>query len=350
MKVALLNDNHFGVKNSADVFSDYQQRFFDEQFFPYCVKHKIKKIIHAGDFYEHRKYINIKTLARTREFFLDKLREHDMTMDIIPGNHDCYYKNTNSLCSLTQSLGEFSDVVNIHMEPIVKSYGGLKIALLPWITTENYTESIDFIKNSSATIMVAHLELQGFEMMKGAPVMSHGLNAELFSSYEKVLTGHYHTKSDKGNIHYLGTQYELSWSDANDPKYFHILDTKTRELELIRNELRLFNKIFYNDDPQKKRPNVKGTFVKVIVTSKRDTKKFDSFVDKLLRQEPFDLKIIDSFDAFLGDSIDDDSVDLMDTSTLLNSYVDAIDTDLDKDRIKMILHQLYLEAQQLDAI
>jgi DNA repair exonuclease SbcCD nuclease subunit len=350
MKIAIINDTHFGIKNSADVFAAYQQRFFDELFFPYCIQHGIKKIIHMGDFYEHRKYINVKTLSRTRQFLLNRLRVLDMTMDIIPGNHDCYYKNTNSLCSLTESLQEFNDVVNIHMEPIVKSYDGLKIALLPWIAGDNFTESIDFVKNAKAPFLMAHLELKGFEMMKGAPVMSHGLNAELFSKYEAVYTGHYHTKSTKGNIHYFGTQYELSWADVNDPKYFHVFDTSTRKLDQIRNNISLFKKIIYNDNPSKKYDDIKGTFVKIIVTSKKDPQKFDAFVDKIQRCEPFDLKIVESFGEFLGDSIDDDSIDLVDTASLLNSYVDAIETDLDKDRIKSRLHQLYLEAQQSDAL
>lgn len=349
MKIAIINDTHFGVKNGSDIFTDYQQSFFDELFFPYCIKNKITHVLHLGDFYEHRKYINIKVLKRTREFFLNRLRENNIKMDIIPGNHDVYFKSTNDVCSLGETLAAFQDVLTIHMNPIVKDYDGLPIALLPWITQDNYTKSIDFIKNAKANFIAAHLELSGFEMMKGAPVMSHGLNADLFSAYEKVFTGHYHTKSTKGNIHYFGTQYELSWSDANDPKYFHVFDTADREITQIRNERTLFRRIFYNDAAPKVE-SVKGCFVKVVVTSKKNTKKFDAFIDKLTQQEPFDLKIIDSFGEFHGESVSDESLDLLDTASLLNSYVEAIDTDLDKDRIKNRLHELYLEAQQSDAI
>ncbi len=350
MKICLINDTHFGVKNASDIFMNYQERFFTEIFFPYCVKNGIKHIIHKGDFYEHRKYVAIKTLFRTREFFVEKLREYGMKMDIIPGNHDVVYKNTNKLCSLTESLEHYKDVITVYMEPIVKEYDGLRIGLLPWITSDTYARSIEFIRTADAPILAAHLELSGFEMMKGAPVMSHGLGADLFSRYEMVFTGHYHTKSTKGNIHYFGTQFELSWADANDPKYFHVLDTNTRALTQIRNPLTLFNKIYYKDNPKQKIPEVKGTFVKVIVASKADPKHFDAFVDRIQRQDPFELKIVESSTEFSGDSIDDDAISLVDTSSLLNSYVDAIDTKLNKDRIKTILHGLYLEAQNMDAL
>jgi DNA repair exonuclease SbcCD nuclease subunit len=187
-------------------------------------------------------------------------------------------------------------------------------------------------------------------MMKGAPVQSHGLVADLFSRYEMVLTGHYHTKSTKGNIFYLGTQYELSWADANDPKYFHVLDTSTRNLTQVRNPITLFNKLIYNDNPKQALVDLKGTFVKIIVVSKKDPKHFDSFVNRVQRQDPFELKIVESYTEFSGDAINDEAISLVDTGALLNSYVDAIETDLDKERLKTRLHELYLEAQSSDAL
>lgn len=350
MEIALINDTHFGVKNASDIFLNYQERFFTEIFFPYCIERKIKHIIHLGDFYEHRKYVGIKTLSKTRQFFIEKLREYGMTMDIIPGNHDVYFRNTNTLNALDESLRHFSDVIRIYMEPTVVKYGTLSIGMLPWMTTDNYTECIDFIKTANAPILAAHLELSGFEMMKGAPAMSHGLDASLFGRYEMVLTGHYHTKSTKGNIHYLGTQYELTWADCNDPKFFHTIDTKTRELNQIRNPNCLYHKIIYSDNPRQHLPDIKGCFVKVIVTSKKDSTKFDSFIDRVQKQDPFDFKIIESYGDFAGSAIDDSDISLVDTATLLNSYVDAIETDLDKDRIKTVLHELYTEAQNSDSL
>ena len=34
-----------------------------------------------------------------------------------------------------------------------------------------------------------------------------------FKRFEKVLSGHFHKKSDDGRYYYLGTQYEMTWSD-----------------------------------------------------------------------------------------------------------------------------------------
>ena len=37
-----------------------------------------------------------------------------------------------------------------------------------------------------------------------------GLEKTQFNKFEKVLSGHFHKKSDDGQIYYLGTQYEIS--------------------------------------------------------------------------------------------------------------------------------------------
>ena len=131
MKVAILNDTHCGVRNSSDIFLQYQERFYEEVFFPYLHKHGIKNILHLGDYYEHRKFVNFKALNANRKHFLEPMRDAGITMDIIPGNHDVYFKNTNELCSLKELLGYFTSNVNIIMEPTVLDYDGLGVAVIP---------------------------------------------------------------------------------------------------------------------------------------------------------------------------------------------------------------------------
>jgi len=313
MLIAVLNDTHCGVRNSSDVFLDYFAKFYGEVFFPYCEKNGIKQILHLGDYYDHRKFINFKALNHNRKTFLEPMCELGMTMDIIPGNHD-----------------------------------------LPWINPENHAESMKFVETCNASILGGHLELNGFDMMKG--VQSHGgIDPALFSRFEQVWSGHFHTKSKKGNIHYLGTQFEMTWADEGDWKYFHVFDTTTRELHEIRNPHEIYCKFIYNDarlDPDTiDVTDAKGKFVKVVVANKTDFFKFDRFIDRLQKQDPFELKIAESYDEFSGDRISSDAVDaITDTATLMDTYVDAVETELNKDTIKIKLRELYAEAQNLEAV
>ena len=353
MKVAILNVTHCGVRNSSDIFLNYQERFYSEIFFPYLKEHNIKNILHLGDYYEHRKFVNFKALNQNRKVFLEPLRDNGITMDIIPGNHDVFYKNTNELCSLKELLGYFTTNVNIIMKPTVLDYDGLGVAVIPWINNANYKEYTDFIANCKAPMLGAHLELLGFDMYKGMP-NPHGMTADLFKRFEMVMSGHFHTKSNKGNVHYLGSQMEFTWSDVDDPKFFHILDTETREITPVRNPITMFEKIVYNDEKIDYNSidveQYRHKFIKVLVVNKTDLYQFDKFIDRLQSIELHELKIAENFEEFVGSSVDDDKVSLEDTKDLLDTYVDAVETDLDKDNIKMKLRELYTEAQNIEVV
>jgi DNA repair exonuclease SbcCD nuclease subunit len=357
MKIALLNDTHCGIRNSSEVMMDYQERFYSEVFFPYLLENGITKILHLGDYYDNRKFINFKALEHNRKIFLEKLREYKIHMDIIPGNHDVFYKNTNDLNSLKELLGHYMEEVRIIEQPMVVDYDGTSVALVPWINDQNEEESIKFLKTCKASIVGAHLELEGFEMQAGIPC-THGMKADLFNRFELVLSGHFHTKSQSGNIHYLGSQMEFFWSDAHDPKYFHILDTDTHEVTPVQNTVTLFEKVYYDDTVDKadykyrtgKLPDVTNKFVKLIVVNKSDPKLFDHYVTRLQSKRLHELKIAENFEEFTGGSVDDEKISVDSTEDLLYTYIDAVETSLDKDKIKLMVHELMIEAQTLELV
>tara|TARA_B100002019_G_C21241831_1_gene585986 strand:- start:328 stop:1386 length:1059 start_codon:yes stop_codon:yes gene_type:complete len=350
MKIAVLNDTHCGIRNSSEVFLDNAEKFYNEVFFPECEKQDIKQILHLGDYYDHRKFVNFKALNHNRRVFLDQLRKRGMSMDIIPGNHDTYYKNTNELNSLKECLGHYMNEVNIVMEPKVMKYGSLNIGLVPWICNDNYEQCMNFIKDCKADWIGAHLELKGFEMMRGL-TNTHGMSPDIFKRFEMVLTGHYHVGSKKDNIWYLGSQMEFFWSDAHDPKFFHIIDTETRQVEKIRNNNTLFEKVVYNDeeiDYNSYNKDLSKKFVKVVVANKTDPFTFDRFIDYIQNQDIYELKIAENFNEFVGANVDDEDMNFEDTAEIVDTYIDAVDTDLDKDKIKVQMRELMTEAQTLE--
>ena len=232
MKIALLNDTHFGCRNDSPAFLEYQNEFYDNLFFPYLIENKIDTLIHLGDVVDRRKFINHNTAHNFKLKFWNRLDELNIDTHIIIGNHDTYYKNTNEVNAL-QNLN-ISKSAKIYTRPVECTFDGLDILMLPWICDDNYDDSIFAIDNSTSPICMGHLEVKGFEMHSGH-FNEQGLEKSQFTKFEKVLSGHFHKKSDDGRIYYLGTQYEMTWSDYNCPKGFHIFDTDTRELERVSN-------------------------------------------------------------------------------------------------------------------
>ena len=52
MKIALITDTHWGVRNDHLAFMENNNLFFDNVFFPLLVKHNIGTIVHLGDLVE----------------------------------------------------------------------------------------------------------------------------------------------------------------------------------------------------------------------------------------------------------------------------------------------------------
>jgi hypothetical protein len=62
------------------------------------------------------------------------------------------------------------------------------------------------------------------------------------------------------------------------------------------------------------------------------------------------MKIAETFEEFMGDAVDDDKVSVEDTTELLDTYVEAVETDLDKDRLKTEMRSLYVEAANMEIV
>lgn len=347
MKIAILNDTHAGVRGDMQAMSEYQGRFYNEVFFPYLDKHDIKHIIHLGDYFDRRKYVNFSSLKANKQHFIEPMLERGITMDLILGNHDVYYKSTNTVNSPELLL--FEDGVNIIQEPMVKEYDGFNIALVPWINNENYADSVDFLLSANASVCMGHFEIEGALMMPGA-VCSHGLDISYLKRFDKVYSGHFHSKSEVKNCRYLGSQMQFTWSDYGDEKYFHIFDTETTEMSPIHNPLTMFEKVFYDDTKEtfesisnQDFSKYTDKFVKVIVVNKDNPYWFDAMVDKLHKANPLHMSVVDDHKHM--DLLSDEEMEgVEDTLTILHKYVDNLDVQGDKNQLSNLVTSLYNEA------
>jgi hypothetical protein len=350
MKIAVINDTHFGAKKGNDLLLEYQLSFFEDKFFPYLIENNIKEIAHLGDFFDNRRTIDFKTLNKVEKRILDKIKSLGFKMTVSLGNHDCFWKNTNSLNSLKLLLSRYENIEVVE-NPLTKKFDDLEIGILPWICPENEESIMSYIKQTNAQILFGHLDVVGFDMIQGGIAKStDGFSKETFAKFDDVYTGHYHTKSSQDNIHYLGTQYELTWADSWDPKHFHVLDTDTREMTPIRNSKTLFNKVCYTSSKDKtiiQKDQLNNTFVKAIVVKKDDLYEFDKWITEIESCEPADLKIIESYDEYSADKIDDKDLEVLDTPRLMEGYINSLNTNLNKDVLNNVMQKLLIEAQQI---
>lgn len=353
MKVAFVTDTHFGIKNDSPIFLNHSTEYFNNIFFPYVIENNIKDVIHLGDLFDRRKYINFNTLSHIKKHFIDKFQEYGIKLHITLGNHDVYYKNTNYINSIKELFSNGYDNIKIYDNPTELVFDGICLGIVPWINSDNFEESIDFIQNNSCSILCGHFEINGFEVISG---IRHegGIERFLFNNYDKVLSGHFHLKQTHNNIWYLGTPYQVSFADVGSKKGFHVLDTSTRNLEFIENKNSLFYLLRYDDTSDTYEKTIKkvkfekysNCFIKVIVIHKKNQKLFDYFIEKITNVGVHQLQIIE--DSSISSKMDDSDVDVtQDTITIISKEIDSMEEIDDKNKLKLIIKDLYMESMTI---
>ena len=351
MKVALITDTHFGVRNDSPPFLEMTERFLRDVFFPTVDRRMCRQVIHLGDLLDRRKYVNFRTASSIRNNFVNPLHGRVDRFDMILGNHDEYHRNTGSVNGPTELYAGFSsDMFRIHQDP-VDAYllDGTPALFLPWITDDNREWSLEAIKDTRAQLCFGHLELSGFEMYRGHEA-TEGMEPSLFGKFDMTFSGHYHHKSSKNGIHYLGAHGEFTWGDYDDPRGFHVFDTQTRELEFIPNPYTMFEKLHYEEDIAfNKDADLSGKYVKVIVRERQDQVKFEQFISSVERCNPADIQVVDDH-LNAGDLIEalEDIDESEDTLSIFRRVLDPSELGVDAERLDKFITGLYAEALSLE--
>ena len=346
MKIAIITDQHFGARKGSKFLHEYFKKFYDDVFFPYLKEHNITTVVDMGDTFDNRRSIDLWSLEWAKENYYDKLEKMGVTVHTIVGNHTAYYKDTNSINSVDLLLKQYKNV-EVYSECTEVVLDKLNVLFIPWINAENYQDSVNAIKVSDSICAMGHLELNGFRAHRGH-VMEEGMACDVFEKFDKVFSGHYHTRSDNGRIFYLGNPYEMFWNDVNDTRGFTIFDTDTLTHTPVNNPYKLFYNIYYEDTNYKlfNVSEYEDKIVKVIVRKKSKPKDFEKFIDKLYSVGVQDLKIIENFDIQESEEFDIDEEE--NTLSILNRYIDESEFELDKNVIKGIFQDLYRQVCEVE--
>ena len=344
MKLAIITDTHYGARKGSKHLHDYFELFYKNVFFPSLEEHKIDTVVHMGDIFDSRKAIDLQSLEWAKRVVFEPLKKYKVHLAI--GNHDCYYKNTNNVNSPQLLLKSYPNI-KTYSEPIEIKLDKLKVLFLPWINSENFNETKELIESTEAKIAMGHLELNGFRATRGH-LMETGMDIDIFNKFEKVFSGHFHTRSNDGKIYYLGNPYEMFWNDVNDPRGFTIFDTETLTHTPINNPYKLFYNIYYEDTNYKlfDAREYENKIVKVIVRHKSSVKDFEKFIDKLYQVGVQDLKIVENFD--IQENADFDVDEDENTLSILSRYIDESEFEYDKNIIKDIFQNLYRQACEVE--
>jgi len=243
----LIGDTHFGTKGfSADMLTN-QLEVFNKQIFPYMKDNKIAEIFQFGDIFDNRTTVDISFINKIRKELFDKLVENNIIMHSLVGNHDIYLRESRKISLVRFFADLYPDNFILYEDREIIEIMGQKILIVPWIVkgedlTYNEIKDVDYV--------FGHLELRNFEMTKGHCDTSAKLTRDFFEkslNIKGVYSGHDDLKRSGGVIQYLGTPFQLNWSDYNETKGFYNFDGF--ELDFIENtSSKKYIKVKYNDE------------------------------------------------------------------------------------------------------
>lgn len=350
-KIALITDTHFGIRNDSPHFHDYFIECFN-WFFREIDNEEIKDIIHLGDLFDRRKYVNFLTAKNCRENFLEQIDKRNVNTKIIIGNHDQYYKDSHKVNSLEELVSSNRyKTIEVLSTPKEFDYEGKKILLVPWISSSNKEEVDKALKKSSADIVAGHFEFIGFEMYRGS-IVSHGDTTERFRKFSQVWSGHYHHKSSVGNVHYLGAFAEYIWSDYADDRGYHIFDTSTGKLEFRQNPNRMFHSYVYDGGnfsyDKSTLTCLKGKYVRIVVRNRINPGLLDDFISDIYDSGCANLVLVESEidNKEISESIESTADLTIGTDEMISKYIQELQLDEHMSKNKMIdfMRGVYKEA------
>lgn len=345
MKIAVITDLHWGVRNNSLFFLEHQEKFYYSFFFPYLEKHNITTVWILGDFFENRKMINVQVMNKVT-VFLEEFEKRGITVHCIIGNHDTVFKNTNEVTSLVPTTKAFSNINLIRTHDEI-DFDGLKIGFISWISPDTRDDSIQWLRNTTAKIICGHFEINSFEIVRGV-VCYNGLEPNLFDRFDAVYSGHFHIRSTNGIIQYLGNPYQTNWGEAGYEKGFHVFDTVTQELEFIKNPIDIYTTIHYNDEfdiVSFDANQYKQKIVRIIAEGKKskNKKRLEILIEKV-SSVCQSVELIEDKEVIIDS---DDTANISDTAQLIKLFLDSCTIDhLDKTQLQTMIFDIYKEAME----
>lgn len=338
MKVALISDLHFGIKQSDATFQKSQLSFFEKQLVEELKLRSIDTIFVLGDVFDTRQSVNVQTSNVVLHLFKDIFE--DFNIHMIVGNHDLYYKNTTSVNSLKQL--DLLPNVTVYETPKTMDFDGHSVTFLPWITDYK-----SFKGAGNSEYCFAHLDVAGF-MMDKINMCSEGVSIkQLSENYKHVYTGHFHTRSKKKigdcDVTYIGSPYQLTRIDMGQDRGCTVLDLDTNKTELIVNtESIRYVKLTYPDVPENIGEFVAHNYVDIDIPYdlSDESKKIFDYMQAVNANSAISVTQNIGKKPELTVSADEKDLSNIDLFSLFKSYTDQL-KNINKEQIYSELTTLY---------
>jgi len=364
--IPFISDTHFGSKSFNKIVFNNMLLFFEEQFFPWCLKHNVKHVFHLGDLVHNRNMIDLWINQQIKTRFFQWFEDNDITLHVLVGNHDLYYKTAMEFNYLAENTKEFKNI-EIYDKQEKIHVGKYSFLMIPWVLNNS-----NFKFKHDADICCGHFETIGFKMTP-QQYADDGFDIKAFENFKHVFSGHFHVKSHKKNVYYIGTQYPITWNDYGETKGFYVLEEDFK-VKYVENKVSgKFIKLFYNEIGSQQKIEVGGIKKRTIqeITQEEAVKiasenycrlytrnvehqiLCDTFSQSLERvsRDNYKIEIVDTNEVIESlniSEIEEQIEEEEDTLTIVSTYLNGMtfEEDVDKTYLINMFEDLYKESSE----
>lgn len=319
MKTLIIGDLH--LNGNDPLYLQSQIDFFDEMSQIEC-----NRIVFLGDIFHFRTPKVMELLVFNEILF--KLLCFEKYATVIAGNHDYLDREYNKT------------VLSLFDNTVYVATNNNKYDFSFFSYTEDIVKLKERLNRCTCSTIYGHFGYNGLLSPEGFD--ENGLTLKDFSKFKRVFLGHIHHHAINDNVCIVGTPYTTSFSEAGKSSYVALLTedydsdvadyvmipTKTGPRHHILDEANLDTTSLSKDN---------YNIVKVISDSmefSKIRKKIPDFVTNITL-EPRVAKI--GHDSYWTG-----------TTTMLSSYLENTNTDLDKKKLTKVLKEVQIEQSRND--
>lgn len=326
MKCIVTSDIHLGISRNDTIWLNQAQSFFDFVITE-CHSRNVDTLCILGDFFHDRKNLYLATLDVALDIS-NRLRQNNINVKYIIGNHDMFYKSDMSVSPL-YIFSEFENIQIIKEPTIIDNIGFV-----------SWTNDI----NIDAEYLFGHLEINSFPMANnrlfyGSSVFTYNISD--FQRYKRVITGHFHTPSTRENITYLGSPYHLTFNDVDSDRGIYYFDSDDDTFEFIKyNQSVKF--VYVSSEDEVIEDNIRNNIVKLIFEKDYGTSENNKKVELLQQYSP--LRLFTDFSKLTTEitthgTKNDETYKIKSNKEILMDFIDVSDhpSHIKVDKMKKIL-------------
>lgn len=280
----------------------------------------VELVIHNGDLFHEKTRISVGLYNTVWQFFKQQKNE-GFEVIFNTGNHDMFTRNVSS-------LRPFSEIARVITEPTLIKHGHINLCLIPYGQEPNQLK-VPKENTGMSYILCTHADIAGLtygvtDYTSGSP-----LKYQIFGDWDIVFNGHIHKPQELANIVNIGSPMTQDWGEVGEKKRFiHLKDLEWESHEIHGPQFVTLDRL--TDKLKKKLITNPVDFFRVDISS-------EQLSDPIFNQYNIFPRVT---------KVKKRELRLRDTSSIeeeMSTYVDIIDTKLDKNKLRQIGTDIYNE-------